>query len=141
MDPENLLSYKHISVVIGAAGTVVWMRTGEDMPGGREGDPVCAIFFDPGAEDDEGEVTEAPKYLVYTDSAINAVLRHGEGSVERSKVLVHEIQADLVWLAAREMEASDADKQITGLLGMSLAEAARRRGQPQRPAAQPSPQA
>ncbi len=126
---ENPLSYKHISVAIGTGGSVVAIRTGEDMPGGAQGDPVCAIFYDAGAEDDSGEVTEPPKYLIYPNSAIEAVLRHGEGSPERRKVLVHEVQADLVWLASREMEASEADKQITDLLGMSLVEASRRRAQ------------
>ena len=137
MEAENL--FKNISVSVGN-GTFVAIATGFDIPGGQKDDPICAIFYDAGAEDENGEVTEPPKYLIYTDSAIAAVLRHGEGNPERRRILVHEVQADLVWLASREMDVAEADKQITDLLGMPLAQAARAKQQQQQHAAVQQPQ-
>lgn len=135
MEADNL--FKNISVSVGN-GTFVPISTGEDMPGGQQGDPICAIFYDAGAEDDKGEVTEPPKYLIYTDSAIAAVLKHGAGATEKCRVLVHEVQAELVWLASREMDSAEADKQITELLGMPLAQAATLRAKKQQQTTTPA---
>lgn len=142
MEADNLV--KTISVSIGN-GTFLPIKTGEDMPGGTPGDPVCAIFFDPGTRemdvDDKGNVdvslvtVNSGKYLIFTDSVIRAVLNE-----EKRKVEVHEVAAQLVWCSTREMDASEADEQIEDLLGMTLREAIERRNKEKAQVSAPQPQ-